>query len=110
MQAAGYPMLGHLFTDSAVPSLDSIVLATTSNPLDNQLVDAEVWAKVRGDEADVMKRVVEAAEAACRYRRITGMPSLTHNQSKPFVCFYRMMLIMFKPIIDVTGWYGYAGL
>ena len=39
MQAAGYPMLGHLFNRlMAVSSLDSIVLATL-NPLDNQLVD-----------------------------------------------------------------------
>ena len=68
MQAAGYPMLGHLFNRlMAVPSLDSIVLATTSNPLDNQLVDfAEGLGlqSFRGDDIDVMKRVVEAAEAA----------------------------------------------
>lgn len=58
-------MLGHLFSRlRAVPSLDAVVLATTTNEADDPLVDfarAEGVEAFRGSEADVMNRVIGAA-------------------------------------------------
>lgn len=61
------PMLQHLVSRlRAVPSLDAIVLATTSNAADDLL---EVFASkagiacFRGSEDDVMQRVIDAAES-----------------------------------------------
>lgn len=66
LPAAGKPMLGHLFARlRATPSLDAIVLATTTNAADDPLVDfarAEKVEAFRGSEADVMTRVIGAAE------------------------------------------------
>jgi spore coat polysaccharide biosynthesis protein SpsF len=65
LPAAGLPMLEHLVRRlQSVPSIDIIVLATTSNSADAPLVElAERLgiAAFRGDEHDVMKRVVDAA-------------------------------------------------
>ena len=59
-------MLEHLIRRlNAVPSIDQIVLATTTNPADNPL---ETFANslsiscYRGSEEDVMGRVIGAAE------------------------------------------------
>jgi spore coat polysaccharide biosynthesis protein SpsF len=67
LQAAGKPMLEHLVNRvRAAPSLDGIVLATTENETDDVL---ESFAKrmgigcFRGSEADVMSRVIGAAES-----------------------------------------------
>lgn len=67
MPAADKPMLEHLINRlRAVPSLDGVVLATTVNDADDRL---ELFAKsmniacYRGSEADVMSRVIEAAES-----------------------------------------------
>ena len=63
----GRPLLHHLVTRlKAVPSIDEIVLATTVNATDDVL---EAFAKdegigcFRGSEADVMARVIGAAES-----------------------------------------------
>lgn len=68
LEAAGKPMLEHLITRLLTVSLiDEIVLATTVNPLDDEL---EIFAKkigiscFRGSESDVMSRVILAAESA----------------------------------------------
>lgn len=68
MHALGRPMLHHLVTRlQAVPSLDGIVLATTTNVSDDVL---ETFAQrngigcFRGSEDDVMARVIGAAESA----------------------------------------------
>src|SRR5262249_44965559 len=66
LPAAEKPMLEHLVNRlRRVPSLDGIVLATTTNTTDQVLVD---FAKThdlpvfRGSEDDVMSRVIGAAE------------------------------------------------
>lgn len=63
--AAGMTMLEHLVRRlRAVPSIDLIVLATTVNANDVKLVelaDRLGIATFRGDEDDVMQRVIEAA-------------------------------------------------
>jgi spore coat polysaccharide biosynthesis protein SpsF len=68
MPVLGQPLLHYLVTRlKAVPSLDEIVLATTVNATDDVL---EAFAKeegigcFRGSEADVMARVIGAAESA----------------------------------------------
>lgn len=68
MQVLGRPMLHHLVTRlRAVPSLDGIVLATTTNVTDDVL---EAFARneeigcFRGSEEDVMARVIGAGEYA----------------------------------------------
>lgn len=65
LPAAGKPMLGHLIDRlRRVPSLDAIVLATTTHPGDDAL---EAFAQAsgllcfRGSEEDVMNRVIGAA-------------------------------------------------
>jgi len=67
LPALGRPMLGHLFRRlGAVPALDGIVLATTVNPSDDVLVafaEERGVACFRGSEADVMSRVIGAAES-----------------------------------------------
>ena len=67
LQAGGKPMLKHLIERLRnVPSLDYIIIATTTNRLDNEL---ELFAKnnnvhcFRGSEEDVMSRVIGAAES-----------------------------------------------
>lgn len=64
----GRPMLHHLVERlRAVPSLHDIVLATTANAADQPLVDFAAREKLqlfRGSEADVMARVIGAAESA----------------------------------------------
>ena len=65
LKAAGMSMLEHLVRRlRAVPSVDTIVLATTVNAADAPLVElAERMgiAVFRGDEDDVMLRVIDAA-------------------------------------------------
>lgn len=68
LPAAGKPMLHHLVNRlGAVPSLDGIVLATTSNTIDDILEDfacKEGIGCFRGSEDDVMGRVIGAGESA----------------------------------------------
>lgn len=68
MLGDGVPLLKHLITRlEAVPSLDSIVLATTVNTSDAPLVafaEQQNLQYYRGSEDDVMLRVIEAAESA----------------------------------------------
>jgi len=68
MPALGHPMLHHLVARlRAVPSIDEIVLATTTNAADDPLVDFarnENIRVFRGSENDVMERVIGAAEFA----------------------------------------------
>jgi spore coat polysaccharide biosynthesis protein SpsF len=63
----GRPMLHYLFDRlRAVPSIDEIVLATTTNATDDVLVEFAAQEGVlayRGSELDVMARVIGAAEA-----------------------------------------------
>jgi len=67
LESAGKPMLTHLVDRlRQVPSLDDIVLATTVNPQDEQLVSyakAHDLAYYRGSESNVMQRVIEATES-----------------------------------------------
>lgn len=67
LPACGQPMLYHLVQRlKAVPSIQEIVLATTTNETDDVLVDfaAEVGIRsYRGSEDDVMSRVIGAAES-----------------------------------------------
>ena len=66
LPAMGKPMLHHLVTRlRAVPSIDEIVVATTTNATDEPLVNfarSESIRVYRGSEQDVMQRVIEAAE------------------------------------------------
>jgi spore coat polysaccharide biosynthesis protein SpsF len=66
LPALGQPMLHHLVKRlRAVPSIDEIVLATTTNATDDPLADfaeGEGLAAFRGSEDDVMARVIGAAE------------------------------------------------
>lgn len=66
LQAAGKPMLEHLVNRlRAVPSLQEIVLATTTNRTDDELKEFSIRMGIgcyRGSENDVMNRVVGAAE------------------------------------------------
>jgi spore coat polysaccharide biosynthesis protein SpsF len=68
MPALGRPMLAHLTSRlKAAPSIDEIVLATTTNPADDVLVDfaeKEGIKVFRGSEEDVMSRVIGAADSA----------------------------------------------
>lgn len=68
LPAGGRPLLAHLIDRlRSVPSLDAVVLATTTAPADDAL---EIFAAEhglvchRGSEDDVMGRVLGAAEAA----------------------------------------------
>ena len=67
LQAAGKPMLEHLVDRlRAVPSLDGIVLATTTNKADDELEEFSKAIGIgcyRGSENDVMSRVIGAAES-----------------------------------------------
>lgn len=67
LPAMGNPMLHYLFKRlKAVPSIDEIVLATTTNTNDDPLVafaENELIRVYRGSENDVMQRVIEAAES-----------------------------------------------
>ena len=66
LDAAGKPMLQHLINRlRAVPSINSIVLATTINAADDVLVEFASRHDVlvyRGSELDVMGRVIGAAQ------------------------------------------------
>jgi len=68
LTAAGAPMLEHLVRRlKAVPSIDAIVLATTVNAADAPLVELASRLGIsvfRGDEDDVMQRVIDAAASA----------------------------------------------
>lgn len=68
LPALGQPMLHHLVNRlRAVPSIDEIVLATTTNAMDDPLVvfaKADGLAVFRGSEQDVMARVIGAADFA----------------------------------------------
>lgn len=68
MPALGRPMLHHLVARlRAVPSIDEIVLATTTNATDEPLVEFANKEKIRvfrGSEDDVMARVIGTAEFA----------------------------------------------
>ena len=68
LDAAGKPMLQHLINRlRAVPSINSIVLATTINAADDVLVEFANRHDVlvyRGSELDVMGRVIGAARLA----------------------------------------------
>ncbi len=65
LEAAGQPMLAHLVRRlRAVPSVQEVVLATTTNATDDVLVEFARGAGIscfRGSEDDVMGRVVGAA-------------------------------------------------
>jgi len=67
LKAAGKPMIEHLINRlRSVPSIDEIVLATTTNSADSVLQDFAKKAGVscyRGSENDVMARVIGAAES-----------------------------------------------
>lgn len=66
-EAAGRSMLEHLVSRlAAVPSIDSIVLATTSNPADDPLAAIAESLKIavfRGSEHNVLSRVIGAASS-----------------------------------------------
>ena len=68
LPVVGKPMLEHLFCRlQAVPSLDGIVLATTTNPVDDVLVTLADHLGImvfRGSEENVLERVIGAAEIA----------------------------------------------
>ena len=68
LPAAGMPMLSHLIRRlRAVPSIDEIILATTTNTTDDLLVDFAGKIGIscfRGSEYDVMTRVIGAADSA----------------------------------------------
>lgn len=68
LPALGQPMLHHLVNRlRAVPSIDEIVLATTTNATDDPLAvfaKADGLAVFRGSEQDVMARVIGAADYA----------------------------------------------
>jgi spore coat polysaccharide biosynthesis protein SpsF len=67
MEVAGKPMLEHLVDRlKTVPSLNGIVLATTTNLSDDKLEGFAKKAGIncyRGSENDVMTRVIQAAES-----------------------------------------------
>ncbi len=67
MESLNKPMLHHLVTRlREVPSVDAIVLATTTNTTDDILVsfaESEGIACFRGSEDDVMERVIGAASS-----------------------------------------------
>lgn len=67
LPAMGRPMLNHLVTRlRSVPSVNEIVLATTTNATDDALAcfaDVEHISVCRGSETDVMQRVIDAAES-----------------------------------------------
>jgi spore coat polysaccharide biosynthesis protein SpsF len=67
LKAAGKPMLTHLIDRlHTVPSIEEIVLATTVNKIDEELVNLAMKSGVafyRGSEEDVMGRVVGAADS-----------------------------------------------
>lgn len=66
MKAAGIPMLKHLVDRlKKVKLIDEIVIATTTNPKDIEIINFSKKKKIkfyRGSEEDVMSRVIEAAE------------------------------------------------
>ena len=66
MEVLGKPILGYLLDRlKAVESIDSIIVATTENSTDDVLVEFAKQNKVeiyRGDEDDVMGRVLDAAK------------------------------------------------
>jgi len=68
LPAAGMPMLSHLIRRlRAVPSVDEIILATTTNTTDDLLVDFAGKIGIncfRGSEDNVMTRVIGAADSA----------------------------------------------
>ncbi len=68
LPAAGRPLLGHLIERlKRVPAVQEIVIATTVNAADQPLIELAQQYGVgyfRGSEHDVMKRVLDAAEAA----------------------------------------------
>jgi spore coat polysaccharide biosynthesis protein SpsF len=67
LPAAGISMLEHLVRRlKVVPSIDEIVLATTSNAADEPLVELAQRLEIavfRGDEDNVMQRVIDAASS-----------------------------------------------
>ena len=67
MEVCGYPILGHLVDRlKVVESIDVIVLATTTNHTDEVMADyaSSIGIEVfRGDENDVMGRVVNAGKS-----------------------------------------------
>lgn len=67
LPAIGKPLLGHLIDRlKCVPSIDEIVLATTTNKQDEVLVDFASKYGIKsfcGSENDVMNRVIMAAES-----------------------------------------------
>jgi spore coat polysaccharide biosynthesis protein SpsF len=68
LPVTGTPLLGHLVRRlRAVPSLNDIVLATTTNTADDVLVDFAHKTRIRcfrGSENDVMGRVIGAGASA----------------------------------------------
>ena len=67
MEAAGKPFLGHMIERlRQTPSLDDIIVATTANAADDPIQDFTNNLGVkcfRGDEIDVLQRVLDAALA-----------------------------------------------
>lgn len=68
MEIAGKPAISHLMNQLGHSRrLDSIVLATTTNTIDDRLVDLarkEGWSVFRGSEDDVLDRYYQAAKQA----------------------------------------------
>ena len=66
LESKGIPMLAHLINRlKKVKIIDNIVLATTINSSDDILCDFAVSQEInffRGDELNVMKRVLEAGK------------------------------------------------
>ena len=64
LESNGIPMLGHLINRlKQVKLIDKIILATTNNPQDDILCDFATANGIfffRGDELNVMKRVLDA--------------------------------------------------
>ena len=62
LKSCGVPMIGHLINRlKKVKSIDSIVLATTTNPQDDILAKYALKNSIqcfRGSENDVMERVI----------------------------------------------------
>lgn len=68
LEAAGKPMLEHIVERlKLVKSIDEIVIATTENPTDDLMEEFAERLKIkvyRGDEDNVMSRVIEAGKFA----------------------------------------------
>ncbi len=68
LEAGGQPLLEHLVQRlKLVPSIDEVIIATTTNQKDEQIVDFAEKRSIkfyRGSEENVMSRVLEAAKTS----------------------------------------------